>query len=112
MKDEKLIVSASRTYVAMCNKTNFDGFYFRQFTLPENTAENRARIWGGEAKMYEGPGMLPRAAQFQISNDSDFACWFFLNELNHSACIGKCIPLEDFQDVSLESSRWDAEVPV
>jgi hypothetical protein len=33
MAEKKL--SPSRTYVAMCNKADFSGFYFRKFTIPE-----------------------------------------------------------------------------
>lgn len=65
----KLISSPTRQYVVMCNKTNFDGFYFRQFTLP--------------------PGW---------KNNQDVACWFFLNRLNSFACVETCMTQEDFID--------------
>ena len=104
MQDKTPIVSASRTYVAMCNKTNFDGYYFRRFVLPENTPENRAQTWGGKPYMYEdaAANMFPRAKQLQITNDVEFASWYFLNKLNFSACIDKCIPIEDYQNLTDE----------
>lgn len=63
----KRMVSPSRWYVAICNKTNFDGFYFRKFYLPADETQN-----------------------------ADHAAWYFLNMLNHVACLETCCPLEDF----------------
>jgi hypothetical protein len=104
MQDRTPIVSPSRTYVAMCNKTNWDGYYFRRFVLPENTPANRAQTWGGEAYMYEDAAAkkYSRAKEFQITNDAEFASWYYLNKLNFTACIEKCIPLENFLDVEDE----------
>lgn len=76
----KEIVSPSRTYVAVCNNPNFDGHYFRKFTLPTD---------------------FPN-----VRNDSDFASWYFLNELNLSACIDGCVTWEDFQDVKEQVDFW------
>lgn len=101
-KREKSMVSPSRTYVAMCNKTNFDGYYFKKFDLPENTDENRQRIWG--------PGvMTPEGNDFQIENNASWAVWFFMSELNLMACIEKCFPIEDFNDVVDEKPWWKAD---
>jgi hypothetical protein len=44
----KNAVSVNRRYIAMCNKTNFDGFYFKSFFLPhsyENNSEEAARYF-------------------------------------------------------------------
>lgn len=68
---DKLMSSPTRKYVVMCNKTNFDGFYFRTFTLP--------------------PGWR---------NNQDVACWFFLNRLNSFACVETCMTWEDYQSLT------------
>lgn len=60
-------VSLSRTYVAMCSKSNFEGYYFRKFELPES-----------------------------IGNDTEAAAWYYLNRLDFFGCIDGCITFEDF----------------
>lgn len=35
------VSSPSRTYVAMCCKPNFNGFYFKKFVLPESFEQNQ-----------------------------------------------------------------------
>lgn len=104
--DDKRIVSPSRTYVAMCNKSNWDGHYFKKFTLPENTDANRIRIWG------DGVLTHPDGPKYQIRNDAEFASWFFLNELNHCACIEGCLAAEDFSDVKDETPWYKADILV
>lgn len=84
--------SPSRTYVAMCNKMNFDGFYFRKFTMPE--PEKMAEI------LAEHFGTTPE----QINNANarllvSTPAWYFLNILNHTACLEKIITFEDFSNV-------------
>ena len=74
----KTTKSPSNTYVAMCNKTNFDGFYFRKFTLPERCVEE---------------GVSPS--------------WYFLNILNGTACLEKIITFEDFTNVKEEGKEED-----
>ena len=61
-------VSPSRTYVAMCVKPHHDGYYFRNFTLPE-----------------------------EEENSSEHASWYFLNRLDFVACIEGVFAYEDFQ---------------
>jgi len=56
-KDQK--ASPSRTYVALCYKSDFSGMYFRKFVLPETADENT----------------------------TTHAAWHFLNRLNFIACI-------------------------
>ncbi len=73
--------SPSRTYVAMCSKRTFKGYYFQRFTLPEG----RGGIILGEVVPY--------------TNDSDTAAWYFLNVLNFEACIDGCVAWEDFTSV-------------
>lgn len=63
-------ISESRTYVAMCNNSDFSGVYFRKFILPEN---------------YE--------------NNSQNASWFFLNCLDSTACIIGCISFESYSNI-------------
>jgi hypothetical protein len=73
----KPTVSPTRRYVAVCNKMNWDGHYFRSFALPEKDPRN-------------GDKLL---------NDSDHASWFFLNRLDAFACIDGCVTEESFKDV-------------
>lgn len=72
----KTTTSPSNTYVAMCNKQNFDGFYFRKFTLPERCVKE---------------GINPS--------------WYFLNILNPVASLEKIITHEDFTNVSEEGTK-------
>jgi hypothetical protein len=64
------VSSPSRMYVVMCNKTNFDGYYFRRFTLPE-----------------------------VYVNDCAAACRYFLGE-DISACVQACFPIEQYNDIN------------
>jgi hypothetical protein len=66
----------------MCSKTNFDGYYFRKFKLPENTST-----------IYP---VVPGSPPMSLENTSEKAAWYFLNHLNLSACILGCIAWEDF----------------
>lgn len=63
-------VSPSKTYVAMCSKPNFEGYYFRKFILPEN-----------------------------MGNNTDMAAWYFLNVLDFCSCIDGCITFEDYSNI-------------
>lgn len=75
----KQIVSPSRTYVALCNKANFDGFYCKKFVLPEEIN------WGG--------GTLA------FANNTERASWYFLNVLDGVACVETVIPFEDYSNL-------------
>lgn len=72
--------SPSRRYVAMCSKSNFQGYYFKSFVLPEKDGDRDLR------------------------NDTDMASWYFLNKLNLSACINGCMSEENFKDLSEQMS--------
>ena len=72
-------VSPSRKYVAVCNRSNFDGFYMRKFDLPTCDPWNTAK---------------------GLKNTSQDAEWFFLNRLDFTACIQGCIAYEDYCDLS------------
>lgn len=65
------ISSPSRTYVMMCNKTNFDGFYFRKFKLPK-----------------------------EYDNNAETASWYFFNRLDGFACGEKCMTIEDYNNIN------------
>jgi hypothetical protein len=71
-----IVVSPSRRYVAICNKSDFSGHYFRSFTLPASVE----------------------------ANNSDIAAHYFLNFMNYSACIERCVTEEDFNNVQEETS--------
>jgi hypothetical protein len=66
-KGQKM-VSESRTYVAQCLKSDFSGYYFKKFTLPQG-----------------------------MDNTAEFASWYFLNRLNAFACIEGVMPVEDYE---------------
>lgn len=70
----KPTTSESRTYVAICNKMNFDGYYFKKFKLPEHL------------EVFSPNG----------ENNTEWAAWYFLNHLDFSACIDGCYTWEDF----------------
>jgi hypothetical protein len=57
----------NRTYIAMCNKANFDGYYFKKFTLPDSE-----------------------------KNTVNHAGWYFLNIVDGVACLERTISWEDF----------------
>ena len=76
-------VSPSRTYIAICNTTNFNGYRFRRFKLPQR---------------YE--------------NDTERACWYFLNRLDQFSCIDGCYTAEEFsdlKDVEFQEPETDLE---
>lgn len=71
--------SPSRCYVAMCNRSNFDGHYFKRFTLP--AADD------------------PAVDGLHYQNDTQFAAWWFLNRIDAVACIDGCLTAEDYEDL-------------
>lgn len=79
------VSSPSRTYVAVCNKGNFDGHYFRRFRLPESYQLRRS---------WESKQVVERP----LVNNADIASWYFLNFLDPVACINGCVTHEDFQN--------------
>ena len=79
-------VSPSRTYVALCNNGNFDGHYFIKFTLPE-TVDQVPEYFQQFAGCHD------------IRNDSEYACWYFLNVLDSVACIDGCLVFEDYSNL-------------
>jgi hypothetical protein len=75
--------SPSRTYVAMCNNTNFDGYYFKKFVLPETNVQ----LWG------DGPAP-------PLENSTRTATFYFLNWIDAVANIEGCMTAEDFANIS------------
>ena len=76
------VVSESRMYVAICISTNFDRYYFRIFRLPSK----------------DGQGIA-------YDNNAERASWYFLNVIDFVACLGACVPLENFSDVCIVDER-------
>lgn len=74
MSEPKKSPSPSRTYVAVCNKGNFSGYYLRKFVLPEDAEENSLA----------------------------HASWYFLNRLNFEACLEFVMTFEDYQNLTPE----------
>lgn len=93
---EQTVVSPSRTYVAVCNNSNFDGHYFKKFTLPKSTDELPEHA--------KNLVVAFEIANGQRDNNAAVASWYFLNVLNYSACIDGCFSFEDFQDLTEQKS--------
>ncbi len=94
------IVSPSRTYVALCNKGNFDGHYFRKFTLPATLAEvpqYAQDLFVVHQIVSDGKVKKPEGSSGR--NDCAVASWYFLNVLNFSACIDGCVTFEDYSNL-------------
>jgi len=91
-------VSPSRTYVAVCNKSNFDGYYFRKFHLPESYKHE-----------YFVPALGMQVEQVPLENNSDVASWYFLNHLNFVACIDGVITWEDYSGIEDEPTREEKD---
>jgi hypothetical protein len=70
MLDKSKAISPSRRYVAMCYKLNFNGVYFRTFTLPE-----------------------------LHMNTAAVACSYFVNHLDITSCVETVFPEEDYRNV-------------
>jgi hypothetical protein len=85
----KDVVSPSRNYVAVCNKHNFSGHYFRKFYLPEYDEEY----------VLEGINKVP------LTNNAEVASWYFLNRLDTIASIRGCVTWEDYNDIKETRSR-------
>ena len=64
-------LSPSNTYVAICNKTNFDGYYLKEFVVPQ---------------AYRGTDTGPS--------------WYFLNILDGVACLEMVITKEEYANLS------------
>ena len=84
MSDKTKIISPSRTYIATCNKMNFNGHYFRKFVLPQ-----------------EDPWLSEEA----LENNAETAAWYFLNRLNGEACIDGVFTAEDFANCRDEDTE-------
>lgn len=70
MLKHSLAISPTRRYVAQCYKSNFDGYYFRSFTLPDT--------W---------------------DNNATWALYYYMNELDFVGCVEVVFPLEDYSDI-------------
>jgi len=93
-------ISPSRTYVAICTKTNFDGHYFRKFHLPLCLRQDS---WSQDESSFVSVGK-------PMANTADQAAWYFLNVLNSVACIEGCVAFEDFQDLTDEPTVEEKRV--
>ena len=70
MLKKELAISPTRRYVAQCYKSNFDGFYFRSFSLPE-----------------------------QYDNNASAALGYYMQELDFLSCVDVVFPLEDTTNI-------------
>lgn len=86
--DGSKVVSPSRTYVAVCNKGNWDGHYFRKFRVPE-TIDDVPEFY----RCYTA------CQTSNLKNNAEYASWYFLNVIDAVACIDGCVTWEDFNDV-------------
>ena len=85
MLDHSKTVSPSRTYVAMCFKTNFDGVYFRSFTLPEVLTTHTFS--------------LTELVGQTIPNNALNARSYYMRELDLFSCIECVFPIEDYHQI-------------
>jgi hypothetical protein len=60
----------------MCSGSNFEGYHFRKFKLPEKLD------FGSELK-----------------NDTEVASWYYLNQLDAFSCIDGCLTFEDYSNI-------------
>ena len=84
-----LSISESRTYLAMCSGTNFKGYRFKKFVLPETDS-----------------GISGELEPHILVNDSNTASWYYLNRLDQFSCIDGCIAFEDFLSGIPEMKRF------
>lgn len=81
-KNTKVSSPASQ-YVAMMNKSRFDGYYFRVFNLPEDK-ENNCQV----------------------------ASHYYMNELDIVGCMQGCFPLENVIEGFAFQSEFGASFPM
>jgi len=81
--------SPSRTYIAICNKTNFEGYYLKEFVLPKT----EDRDWP----------FASSPEKISIENTREMASWYFLNRLNSTACIETVIlTKEEYNSLTIQ----------
>ena len=80
MIDQEKIVSPSRTYVAMCNKTNSGGHCFHKFVLSA-----------------------------RMTNNADSAYWYFVNWVSIFSHVESIIAFEDYQNLK-ECDQLDVRI--
>lgn len=101
--DNKIFASSpSRTYVAICNRPHFDGYYFRKFVLPKY----------GTVSGYKDENDEWAEGSFTpviYENSASYASWYFLNFLNFEACIEGCIPIEQYLDLKDQDQLNDIQ---
>lgn len=93
LDQSKIQPSPSRTYVAICCNTNFDGHYFRKFNLPTHFVEGWETDGAGTGTWAEG------SYSHILPNKASAASWYFLNKLNFVACILYAIPYEQYTNL-------------
>ena len=90
-KDREYAPSLTRKYVAICNRPDFDGLYFRYFTLPKE---------GDIVGYYDQIGRWTEGSYTPFyPNTAAMASWYFTNILDTTACIDGCIAVEQYWDV-------------
>lgn len=75
--------SPTRTYVAMCNASRFNRYYFRKFYLPA-TCNSVAGV---------------DREREQLENTVASASWYFLNHLDCIACLEQVMTYEDYINI-------------
>jgi len=86
VNDSSKVVSPSETYVALCIKSNFNGYYFKKFALPKDPQQIK---------------------YLHMKNNAEWASWYFLNVLNFEACIAGIIPFEEYKDISEQKKPFE-----
>lgn len=67
-------------YIAVCNKTNWNGHYIEVFEYPQKFIDDYKESIKGDPDR-----VVPDA------------CWYFLNRVNFIACVEAVYPLEIFK---------------
>jgi hypothetical protein len=91
-------------YVAVCNKTNFDGHYIRVFDFPSGP-----EVDPNQDHVVIGEHVVPKGWEAYKQDDGTppfglciSASWYFLNRVNFSACLEAVYPIGIFKEVQAE----------
>jgi hypothetical protein len=98
--------SPSNTYVAMCNNSDFTGYYFRKFTMPEGEAlvrEMGKHEGRSDEKIEETVKIVMAEPSHWLDEGAMGPAWYFLNMLNPTACIEGVMTYEDYINIKDQS---------
>jgi hypothetical protein len=91
-------------YVAICNKTIWDGHYIKIFDFPEPCKEDFTCY--PLAFIAEGDVVIQRGDETKTSVS---ASWYFLNRVDGVACLEAVYPMEIFR--AIKDFHWTEDGP-